>query len=109
MSILGLPLRCVADEHARPGLFSFFLAIGAFFVLNDTPSKVGKWLSPEEKRFLVLRHRFAAGGETGVAEKEEFSWKAATEALKVRTSDCVVCQYHTFTNCLSQSFHIYAV
>ncbi|KAL1855819.1 hypothetical protein VTK73DRAFT_8461 [Phialemonium thermophilum] len=71
------------------GLFSFCLAIAAFFVLNDTPAKSGRWLTPEERRFLLLRNRYAAGGETGVAEKEEFSWKAAKEAFK--------------------SFHIYAV
>ncbi|KAF5008355.1 hypothetical protein FDECE_5398 [Fusarium decemcellulare] len=71
------------------GLFSLILSIVAFFLLNDTPTKVTKWLGPDEKRFLILRHRYAAGGETGVAEKEEFSWKAAREAFS--------------------SFHIYAV
>lgn len=49
----------------------------------DTPTKVKGWLSPEEKRYLVLRHRYGAGGETGVAEKEEFSWKAAKDAFTV--------------------------
>ncbi|KAH6876325.1 major facilitator superfamily domain-containing protein [Thelonectria olida] len=71
------------------GLFSLFIAVCAFWALSDTPAKVTKWLSPEERHFLILRHRYAAGGETGVAEKEEFSWKAAKDA---------------FT-----SFHIYAV
>ncbi|KAJ6441133.1 kinesin [Purpureocillium lavendulum] len=71
------------------GLFSLAVAITAFWALNDTPGKVTKWLTPEEKRFLVLRHRYAAGGETGVPEQEEFSWKAAKDA---------------FT-----SFHIYAI
>ncbi|KAH7265705.1 major facilitator superfamily domain-containing protein [Fusarium redolens] len=71
------------------GLFSLLLAIAGFWVLNDTPAKITKWLTTEEKRFLILRNRYAAGGETGIAEKEEFSWKAAREA---------------FT-----SFHIYAV
>ncbi|KAJ4250913.1 hypothetical protein NW762_011563 [Fusarium torreyae] len=71
------------------GLFSLILSILALWVLNDTPAKITKWLTPEEKKFLVLRNRFAAGGETGIAEKEEFSWKAAKDA---------------FT-----SFHIYAV
>jgi len=32
----------------------------------------------------VLRHKFAAGGESGIAEKEEFSWKAARQAFTVR-------------------------
>ncbi|RSL82840.1 hypothetical protein CEP52_016866 [Fusarium oligoseptatum] len=70
-------------------LFSLLLAILRFWVLNDAPAKVTKWLTPEEKRFLILRNRYAAGRETGIAEKEEFSWKAAKDAFS--------------------SFHIYAV
>ncbi|KAF6817753.1 MFS nicotinic acid transporter [Colletotrichum sojae] len=75
--------------YCLEGLFSFLVAVSAWFVLNDTPTKVTKWLTPEERRFLVLRARYAAGGETGIAETETFSWKAAREA---------------FT-----SFHIYAI
>ncbi|KAF6822733.1 high-affinity nicotinic acid transporter [Colletotrichum plurivorum] len=66
------------------GLFSFLVAASAWFVLNDTPAKVTKWLTPEERRFLVLRARYAAGGETGIAETEKFSWKAAREAFRCR-------------------------
>ncbi|KAK2684907.1 hypothetical protein QWA68_016033 [Fusarium oxysporum] len=51
--------------------------------------KITKWVTPEEKKLLILCNRYAAGGETGIAEKEEFSWRAAKDA---------------FT-----SFHIYAV
>ncbi|KAF9873486.1 putative pantothenate transporter [Colletotrichum karsti] len=72
--------------YCLEGLFSLLIAIGAWFLINDTPAKVTNWLSPEERRFLILRHRFAAGGETGIAEKEEFSWKAAREAFTVRTA-----------------------
>ncbi|OJI99433.1 hypothetical protein ASPVEDRAFT_60462 [Aspergillus versicolor CBS 583.65] len=70
------------------GLFTFLLALGAFWFVYDTPAKVGGWLTPEEKQFLILRHKYSAGGETGVAEKSEFSWKHAASAFK--------------------SFHIYA-
>ena len=59
------------------------LSIAAYWIVHDTPTKVG-WLTPEEKRFVVLRHKFSAGGESGVAEKEEFSWRAARQAFKVR-------------------------
>ncbi|KAF2501166.1 MFS general substrate transporter [Lophium mytilinum] len=71
------------------GTFSALLSIAAFFVIYDTPAKVGSWLTPEEKRFLILRQRYAAGGETGIAEREEFQWGAVKDAFK--------------------SFHIYAV
>lgn len=77
-------LRSTTNNHLPKGLFSLVIAVGAWFILNDTPAKVSKWLTPEERRFLVLRARFAAGGETGIAEKEEFSWKAAREAFTVR-------------------------
>ena len=71
------------------GVFTVLLAIGAFWFVYDTPAKVGAWLTPEERQFLILRHKYAAGRETGVAEKLEFSWKQAATAFK--------------------SFHIYAV
>ncbi|KAL4935203.1 hypothetical protein BDV06DRAFT_133621 [Aspergillus oleicola] len=70
------------------GVFTVLLALGAFCFVYDTPAKVGSWLTPEEKEFLILRHKYSAGGETGVAEKSEFSWKHAAAAFK--------------------SFHIYA-
>ncbi|KAL3471091.1 major facilitator superfamily domain-containing protein [Aspergillus californicus] len=64
------------------GLFTVLLSISAFWFVHDTPAKVGKWLTPEEKEFLILRHKYSAGGETGVAEKSEFSWKHAGMAFK---------------------------
>lgn len=54
-------------------LFSLILAIIAFWVLNDTPAKITKWLTPKEKKLLILCNQYAAGGETGIGEKEEFS------------------------------------
>ncbi|KAL4797764.1 major facilitator superfamily domain-containing protein [Aspergillus venezuelensis] len=69
-------------------VFTVILALGAFWFVYDTPAKVGSWLSPEEKEFLILRHKYSAGGETDVAEKSEFLWKHAGAAFK--------------------SFHIYA-
>lgn len=78
-------MSAVADNL---GVFTFLLALGAFWFVYDTPAKVGGWLTPEEKQFLILRHKYSAGGETGVAEKSEFSWKHAASAFK--------------------SFHIYA-
>ncbi|CEL08694.1 hypothetical protein ASPCAL11839 [Aspergillus calidoustus] len=64
------------------GLFTVLLAISAFWFVHDTPAKVGKWLTQEERQFLLLRHKYSAGGETGVAEKSEFSWKQAAMAFK---------------------------
>ncbi|KAF2021033.1 MFS general substrate transporter [Aaosphaeria arxii CBS 175.79] len=70
------------------GVFSVCLALAGFWFVYDTPANV-KWLSTEEKRFLVLRHKFSAGGGTSVGEKSEFAWKYAWKAFR--------------------SFHIYAV
>ncbi|CAG9951969.1 unnamed protein product [Clonostachys rosea f. rosea IK726] len=63
------------------GLFSLCLAIAGFWFVYDTPSSVS-WLSPEEKEFLTLRHKFSAGGETGIGEMESFSWKHARAAFR---------------------------
>ena len=62
------------------GVFTCVLAVVAFFFVYDTPAKVGPWLDPDERRFLLLRNKYAAGGETGVAEKEEFNWGAVRQA-----------------------------
>lgn len=64
------------------GLFTAMVGVASFFLLIPEPEKAGKWLDDQERRFLVLRHRFAAGGESGVAEKEEFSWKYAGMAFR---------------------------
>ncbi|OKL63834.1 hypothetical protein UA08_00774 [Talaromyces atroroseus] len=64
------------------GVFSFCIAVAGFWLVYDTPAKV-KWLTPEEKEFLTLRHKFSAGGEnTGIGEKEGFSWKHARSAFR---------------------------
>lgn len=88
------------------GILSAILSIGAFFVIYDKPSTVG-FLTAEEKRFVVLRHKFSAGGESGVAEKEEFSWGAAKQAFKVNSSSNEIrhCE-DILTN--RQSMHVYA-
>lgn len=65
----------MADSHI--GVFTTLLALAGYFIIYDTPEKVGSWLSDEEKRFLSLRHKYSAGGDNEIAEKEEFSWKAA--------------------------------
>lgn len=70
-----------------PGAFTAVLAISAFWLVHDTPAKVS-WLTSEEKRYLALRHKFSAGGETGVAEKETFTWKAIPQVFKVGSSAC---------------------
>lgn len=91
------------------GLFSLLLALAAFWILNDTPAKITKWLTPEEKKFLILRNRYAAGGETGIAEKEEFSWQAVKDAFTVCSLRLhLICSTQLGLTYL-QSFHIYAV
>jgi hypothetical protein len=60
------------------------------------PDKVA-WLTAEEKRYLMLRHKFSAGGETGVAEKEEFSWKAVGKVFKVRCASRACSALSTLT------------
>lgn len=71
------------------GTFTFCVGLCSFFFIHPSPARVGNWLTGEERRFLLLRHRFAAGGETGVAEKEGFSMKYARQSFR--------------------SFHVYAI
>lgn len=71
------------------GVFTFCVGLASFFFIYPSPAQVGSWLSPEERQFLLLRHRYAAGGETGVAEKEGFSMRYAKQSFR--------------------SFHVYAI
>lgn len=64
------------------GLFSIFFGVCAFFVLSPNPAKAGKWLTAEEKRFLVLRHRFALVGNSGAGETEAFSMKYVRQSFR---------------------------
>ncbi|SPO07233.1 uncharacterized protein DNG_09927 [Cephalotrichum gorgonifer] len=64
------------------GLISVVVAFTAFFVLCPGPGEVKGWLTEEEKRFLVLRNRFARSGDSGVAEDEAFSWKEAKKSVR---------------------------
>lgn len=83
--------------YCLEGVLSAVLSIAAFFVIYDTPSTVG-FLTAEEKRFVVLRHKFSAGGESGVAEQEEFSWHAAKQAFK--SMHVYACVLMEFTLCV---------
>ncbi|KAJ9133702.1 MFS general substrate transporter [Pleurostoma richardsiae] len=71
------------------GLLSICVGLIYFFVLCPSPEKASGWLTEEEKRFLVLRNRFARIGNSGVGEDEKFSWKHARESFR--------------------SFHVYSV
>ncbi|KAH8432771.1 uncharacterized protein LDX57_010397 [Aspergillus melleus] len=71
------------------GVFTFCVGLTSFFFIYPSPAKVGSWLSDEERQFLLLRHRYSAGGESGVAEKEGFSMRYAKQSFR--------------------SFHVYAI
>ncbi|KAH6662534.1 major facilitator superfamily domain-containing protein [Halenospora varia] len=64
------------------GLFTFFVAIAALFLVHDSPAKVGKWLTDEEKQYLLLRHKFSAGGTSSIPEKELFNLKYVKLSFK---------------------------
>ncbi|KAL4963961.1 major facilitator superfamily domain-containing protein [Aspergillus stella-maris] len=64
------------------GLFSVVVGLVCFFWIYPSPLLVKGWLSEDEKEFLLLRQQFSAGGETGVKEKEAFSWGDIDKAFK---------------------------
>ncbi|KAK5126480.1 hypothetical protein LTR85_010716 [Meristemomyces frigidus] len=73
------------------GLIAVVVGLCGFLFVNQTPAGV-KWLTAEEKQYLILRRQFAAGdgGKTGtVAQADAFSWHYAKQA--------------------SRSIHVYAV
>jgi hypothetical protein len=50
------------------------LGIACFFLLIDSPALSGRWLEPEEIRFLELQ-RFIKDGGKFTEEKAHFRWK----------------------------------
>lgn len=65
------------------GVFSVLVAIAAFFLLQETPEKQGKWLDEEERRFLVLRSKFLYGADKS-GSSNAFNYLDMVRALKVR-------------------------
>jgi hypothetical protein len=59
------------------------VAVAAYFWIQERPAKQGGWLSPEEQRYLVLRNRYGYGAAKS-GSNDEFSWKDARSAFKVR-------------------------
>ncbi|OKL58480.1 hypothetical protein UA08_06355 [Talaromyces atroroseus] len=64
------------------GLLAVVVGLASFFWISPDPARVKGWLTEEEKEFLLLRHKYSAGGETGVKEKEEFSWEDVKKAFR---------------------------
>ncbi|KAH8888007.1 MFS general substrate transporter [Thozetella sp. PMI_491] len=64
------------------GIFTVAMGLLGLYFLSPNPSEVKNWLDDDERRFLVLRARFAHGGESGVHDENTFSWKYAKQAVK---------------------------
>ncbi|EGX90923.1 MFS transporter, putative [Cordyceps militaris CM01] len=57
------------------GLATVVLGVCCFFFLIDSPSLSGRWLGPEEMRFLELQHFIKQGGRFSDEESEsKFNW-----------------------------------
>ncbi|VUC32833.1 unnamed protein product [Clonostachys rosea] len=63
------------------GTFSVLVGIAGFWFISPVPGKVGSWLTDEEREYLVLRNRFAAGGESGIKEREDFNMHDVKQAF----------------------------
>lgn len=63
------------------GLFTLLCGIAAWWIILDMPAKSGGWLDKEEKQFLVLRQKFIHGGENGIAEDDNLTWKHVRTSL----------------------------
>ncbi|KAJ5664678.1 hypothetical protein N7462_011491 [Penicillium macrosclerotiorum] len=56
------------------GLATVIVGVICFFCLIDSPRSSGKWLDPDEIRFLELQHFIKEGGQFR-EEKKRVSWK----------------------------------
>ncbi|TYJ52658.1 hypothetical protein B9479_006750 [Cryptococcus floricola] len=63
------------------GVFSLFVGIGAYFLLQESPDKQGGWLGEDERRFLVLRNRYTYGSDQS-GSSDKLQKKDVIAALK---------------------------
>jgi Na+/melibiose symporter-like transporter len=57
------------------GIITVVIGVATFFLLVDTPESAGKWLKPEEVRFLVLQRFIKQGGRFAEGEaKSTATW-----------------------------------
>jgi MFS family permease len=74
------------------GIISVAFGVGAFFLLPDTPTLSGRWLSENEIRYLNLIHyatRGAGAGKSSAAmtnpeAKKRFNWKIIRQIVTDR-------------------------
>ncbi|KAK1624428.1 inner membrane transport protein yfaV [Colletotrichum phormii] len=91
VTIWGVIMTCVFEAGFYPGavylctfwylprdlegIFTVGLGIATFFFLIDRPSLSGKWLTPEEIRFLEIQHFIKQGGRFQDEKQEDkFKW-----------------------------------
>jgi len=70
------------------GGITVVVGVLALFVLQETPEQTKKWLSEDEKRFLVLRAKYLYGGNK-IGSKDEFKLTDVAQALKVSHTHCL--------------------
>lgn len=56
------------------GIATVVLGVSCFFLQIDSPSLSGRWLSPDEIRFLNLQHFIKQGGKFTEEPSSKFSW-----------------------------------
>ncbi|KAF1848174.1 MFS general substrate transporter [Cucurbitaria berberidis CBS 394.84] len=56
------------------GIFTVMLGISCFFLLIDSPALSGRWLKPDEIRFLELQRFIKDGGKFQEEKGESFKW-----------------------------------
>ncbi|EEU35135.1 uncharacterized protein NECHADRAFT_88674 [Fusarium vanettenii 77-13-4] len=68
--------------YVLEGLFSVVVGVACFWLINPVPAKVTGWLTDKEREYLVLRNRFAVGGESGIKEREDFNMADVKKAFR---------------------------
>lgn len=56
------------------GIITILLGVMTFFLLIDSPRLSGKWLNPEEIRYLELQTFIKSGGQSDKEKENKFQW-----------------------------------
>lgn len=68
--------------YVLEGLIAVIVGLLCYLWIPSSPDRAKRWLSEEEREFLLLRNKYSAGGETGIKEKDDFAWADVKKAFR---------------------------
>lgn len=63
------------------GMVTTLIGVGCFFLMPDTPALSGKWLSPDEQKYLAIQTIVKNNGSEKAEKEDKFKWTYLRDLL----------------------------